>query len=352
MNKIPIIDVTDLYHPYQDCGDNFDLVAAYALPEVELRAVILDVTERFRQRSTQAGFYSDASGPRDPGFIPVTQLNYIFGRRVPVAAGPFYQMRSGTDPMIDGPRFGQAGVELILETLRDSAEPVDILCFSSARAIAAAWNRQPELLRQKVRRLHLSAGAAPGGYLEWNVALDPYAFARLLRSDLPIALYPCATSEGPFSYGQHNTYWNLPNLEFIRGMEPRLRRYLGFAFGRIARMDFLRAMDEDLPAEIMEGMYKTEHRVWETAIWQTLTGRRLVKCQEGFRLMPVPEAGRNPGLPSDLRPVHLNVRDDGDFDFTFTRSPTSCYLYDRGDARANEAALREALPALYQGFTP
>ena len=28
--KIPIIDITDLYHPYQDPGDNFDLMMAYA----------------------------------------------------------------------------------------------------------------------------------------------------------------------------------------------------------------------------------------------------------------------------------------------------------------------------------
>ena len=46
---IPIIDVTDLYHPHQDVGDNFDLVAAYALPEVDLRAVILDAHDSFRK---------------------------------------------------------------------------------------------------------------------------------------------------------------------------------------------------------------------------------------------------------------------------------------------------------------
>ena len=43
---VPVIDVTDLYHPHQDVGDNFDVLAAYALPEIDLRAVILDCTER------------------------------------------------------------------------------------------------------------------------------------------------------------------------------------------------------------------------------------------------------------------------------------------------------------------
>jgi len=28
LEPIPVIDVTDLYHPHQDVGDNFDLVTA------------------------------------------------------------------------------------------------------------------------------------------------------------------------------------------------------------------------------------------------------------------------------------------------------------------------------------
>jgi hypothetical protein len=46
---IPVIGVTDLYHPHQDAGDNFDLITPFALPEVDLRAVVLDCTEAFRQ---------------------------------------------------------------------------------------------------------------------------------------------------------------------------------------------------------------------------------------------------------------------------------------------------------------
>lgn len=49
MKRIPTVDVTDLYHPHQDCGDNFDSISAYGLPEIDLQAIILDCTERFRQ---------------------------------------------------------------------------------------------------------------------------------------------------------------------------------------------------------------------------------------------------------------------------------------------------------------
>ena len=111
--KVPLIDTTDLYHPPQDPGDNFDLIAAYALPEVDLRAVILDTTEKYRR---------PPEGPRDPGFIPVLQLNSIFGRNVPCGTTPYQPMQSPEDQMLDAPAFQQAGIELLIETLRRSSE--------------------------------------------------------------------------------------------------------------------------------------------------------------------------------------------------------------------------------------
>ena len=260
---VPLIDVTDLYHPHQDVGDNFDILAAYALPELDLRAVILDCTEPFRQpvaKDPGPGLFPDARGPREPGFIPVLQLNYAFGRNVPCATIPFARMKSINDKMLDAPPFQQQGIELILKTLRESAEPVHIVSFGSARAIAVAYNRDPALFRTKLARLHLCAGGssppAPG-YIEWNVALDPLAIVCLLRSDLPIALYPDAANNAgekgygvfspAFSYDEHNTFWKLPDLSFIPRMDPPLRRYLEYAFSRSSRADFLRAMEADGP---------------------------------------------------------------------------------------------------------
>ena len=86
--KTPLIDITDLYHPHQDPGDNFDLIAAYALPEIDLRAVIFDTSGPFRQPVADVPDfgYKDEGGPREPGFIPVEQLNFLFGRAVPCAS--------------------------------------------------------------------------------------------------------------------------------------------------------------------------------------------------------------------------------------------------------------------------
>jgi hypothetical protein len=367
--RVPLINITDLYHPYQDVGDNFDLIMGYALPELDLKAVILDVTDAFRKPvADHPTLWPDPRGPREAGIIPVMQLNAIFNRNVPFAVGPFSAMHSPEDQMREVPAFQQKGVELLLETLRQSPEPVQILSFGSARVLAVAYNREPELLRRKVKQIHLSAGTAspdyalgkdqgankiPGG--EWNVALDVHAFRRLLQSDLPIALYPCATQDGAFALGPNNTYWQLPNLAFIGQMHPQLRRYLDFAFGKSLRHDFLRALEVDGPTDTTAvAAYKKPHHVWETALWMSVAERQLVRRADGrYHLLPQRET--LPGdkvLANQLKPCLLQVREDGRFVFAFTQKPSNILLYDRGDYALNEQALREALPKLYVSLTP
>ncbi len=348
IQKRPIIDVTDLYHPHQDVGDNFDLISAYALRSVDLRCVILDVTQKFREVNEQ-----DKDGPRDPGIIPVTQLNYLFDRNAPYGIGPFSAMHSPTDKMSDAPRFQQSGIELILETLRRSPNRVDILSFGSARPIAAAFNREPDLLRSKMGWLHLCAGATSPDYIEWNVALDPHAIVSLLRSDLRIAIYPCATKDGPFAYDSHNCFWKLPNLEFVRDMDPRLQSYIAYAFERSTRSDFLHVLDSPPPAAVLERFVHRAHNVWEMAVWAQVAGLKLVQRRNGYRLIPAGEvAAGDRVLPNELRPCRVEVRDNGGFTFQETGQPTNFRMYFRGDPAENERAFREALPALYLSYRP
>ena len=354
-SRVPLIDITDLYHPPQDPGDNIDLIAAYALPEVDLRAVILDVTQRYRRPFTNGAdpTFNDPAGGRDPGFIPVTQLNYIFDRSVPCATGPFASMRSPEDPMRDTPAFQQMGVEGMLLSLRQSNEPVEIASFGSARPLAVAYNRDPKLMREKVRRIHLCAGAAPAaGFIEWNVQLDVHAFVRLLRSDLPIAIYPCGAEKSAWDMGQHNTYWKLLNMEFVRNVHPRLQSYLAFAIERSTRMDYLCAVEDLIAPEVLERICKREHSVWETAVWAEIANRRLVRCADGtHRLVPAKEvAETDKPISSGLRPVRIDVKDDGQFAFEFTDKRTNFQLYYRENPLEYQDALREAFPAMYTSF--
>jgi pyrimidine-specific ribonucleoside hydrolase len=354
--RVPVIDVTDLYQPFQDPGDNFDLLTAYALPEVDLKAVILDTHESFRKATSDHPILhdSDHNGPRDAGFVSVIQLNYIFNRNIPVAAGPFLPMKSPEDEMLDAPGFQQQGVELILKVLRNSPEPVSILSFGSARSIAVAYNRDPALFHRKVAKIYLSAGSSSPGYLEWNIALDINAALRLLRSDLPIDIFPCATKDGPFAYESHNSYWKLPDLEFIHDLDPKVRRYLDYAFGRTCRCDFLRAMDEDPSPSPKIEAYSHPHNVWETAVWMEVSNRVLVRHRDGsYRIIPVAEVSQKDFvLANRMQPCLLTVPNDAMFNFTLTQGKSNFRIYYRADPQQNEEALRQALPELYRSFHP
>lgn len=360
--KIPVIVITDLYYPPQDPGDNFDLIMGYALPEIELKAVILDITDDFRKDSTFAfNLFNQTGGPREPGIIPVTQLNYIFDKTIPYAIGPMIPMRSENDLMTDIPLFQQEGVNLLLNTLKISKYPVDILSFGSARIIAVAYNRNPELFRKKVRMIHVSGGNSaytgektinnvwekiPGG--EWNVALDVFAFTRILRSDLPLSIYPCAGKNGVFSTDEYNTYWRLESMNFIQQMDPKLKNYLDDVFSPKLRYDFLRRMDKD--EKFSSG--KNPHHVWETAVWINVSQRVLVKNIENtYRIIPKKLLKETDNIIDyQMTPCRITVHDDGTFNFIITSDKTNIVIYHRKDPIENEKALQQALPSLYTSF--
>ena len=55
-------------------------------------------------------------------------------------------------------------------------------------------------------------------------------------------------------YGRHSSFYKTPNVLFVKRMDPRLQRYMAYAFGRVNRSDFLRAMEEDFPDDYCEGL--------------------------------------------------------------------------------------------------
>ena len=104
----------------------------------------------------------------------------------------------------------------------------------------------------------------------------------LLRSDLPIAIYPCATATGGLLIWAGITPTGYSRIfQFIRNMAPLLKSYLAYAFERSTRSDFLVALEEEPPAEVMDRICQRPHHVWETALWTQVAQRRLVKTRRG-----------------------------------------------------------------------
>ena len=259
----------------------------------------------------------------------------------------------------------QQGIELFLHTLAQSPTPVEVISFGSARVLAVAFNRDPALLRNKISLIHLSAGTAapdfrlgtdkgansiPGG--EWNVALDLYAFLRILKSGLPIALYPCAGIDGGYSKDPNDTYWKMPSMSFLKDIDPRLQRYIDYAFNQRQQVDYLRAMDLTVPFIPATARYPAPFHFWETDIWKNVAGLRLVQTKAGnylFRAAGMGQTG-DIAIPSALEPVKLNLRKDGRFTFAKTAKPSAVRIYYRADPDLEERALQQAYPALLTSF--
>ena len=146
--RIPVIYSTDLLHPHDDPDDHYDLATLFALPELDVRGIVLDLGERQQQRM---------------GRPPVEQILHLAGRRVPYVMGINRPLSTRDDRAADVPQEFQGGIELILSTLRESKEKVVLFTTGSLRDVAAAFNREPELLRAKVRALYFNAGNGPGG---------------------------------------------------------------------------------------------------------------------------------------------------------------------------------------------
>lgn len=360
--KIPLIVITDLYHPYQDPGDNFELINAYCISQIDLKAVILDCYEPFRKKhanNLNKGLFEDSNGPREPGVICVEQLNYIFGKYVPHGVGPFEQMRHGKDKMHDLSDYQNSGLSLLKEILIRSKEPISIASFGSSRVLAVAFNRYPALMKRKIKMIHLLAGTGTNDsdYIEWNVALDTTAFVTLLRSGLPIAIYPCASGMdtkqnnllNAFNLGENNTYYKINTLSFIDQLPSRLRQYSYYAFKRLNDVNYLNYLDKISPPD--SSVLQLSHHVWETAVWMSITNLKLVKsAQKSVDIKSCELINKGDTVFEEgLLKCDIEASSSGTFQYKIN-SKGRFYIYQRGNPFVYQSLMNEAIPKFYASF--
>lgn len=162
--RIPVVYCTDLFHPHVDPDDHFDLATLFALPELDVKAILLDQGDKQAKR---------------PGAIPIKQMLRLTARRAPHAIGLAAKLRSPDDRGLDQPKASQAAIELLLNVLQEAEQPVVVIATGSVRDLCAAFNREPALLKKKLARVYVCIGNAEDGGSEWNVDLDPKAYVGL-----------------------------------------------------------------------------------------------------------------------------------------------------------------------------
>ncbi len=341
--RIPLVLVSDLYHPPQDPDDHVDLVTACALPELDLRGVLLDCSRKFLDASP-AGW--DVA--RDPGFVPVTQLGYLLGRAIPVALGPAEPLASPADAAHDRPGREQAAIRLLLDLLAASVEPMVLVLTGSARIVTAAFNRDPALLQAKVRAVVLNAGATGGPKREWNVMLDPAAYVGLWRSGLPIHWYPCSTETGAFNPDhERGTHWRSTHAELFRDLPAPLSSWFAYAFAGSGRGDIVRALnDGPSGAAVWSHALSGPRNLWSTESLVLTAGRVLAETPQGWRFVHGAEAGKGRIWPMRLDPISAEVDDAGGMKWSVATAANSHHLFGRQAGGDYGRAMTEALNAL------
>jgi inosine-uridine nucleoside N-ribohydrolase len=203
----PLIHTTDLFRPYNDPDDHWDLATGYALAwvgDLDLVGVLTDNPKNIEQLPELQRYLDKVDDnnvfvARSPDVAAVAQLNYITNRAVPVTTGTIWLVKPGEKVHVDNLPRDLSGVNMLLDILKRSPQPVAILTGGSCQDVAIAGTRAPSLFAEKCAGVYMNAGAGsqtpkeqsiileggewPG---EWNVSLNRGAYAAMFELPCPI----------------------------------------------------------------------------------------------------------------------------------------------------------------------
>lgn len=188
------------------------IMAMLREPAVDVRAIAVDGNGEVHCRD---GLFNMR---RLLGAFGRTDIPIGCGRELPGPNGRLFpdEWRTGADafygvelPPVAGTSLGTDAAQLISETVAASAEPLTIVALGPWTSIADAFAADPGLA-DRIAGIHAMAGAidAPGNIsvegitpedgVEWNVGVDPDAFAAVLATEVPVTLVPLdATNDVP-----------------------------------------------------------------------------------------------------------------------------------------------------------
>lgn len=263
----PLIHVTDLFHPHGDPDDHFDLASVYALAlqgRFELRGIVIDYPPGFR-----AG---------DPAVVAVAQMNRLAGLAVPVAIGTSRTLTGRRDSLADAPPRETAAVNFLIEQLRASPRPVALTCVGSAADIVVAALREPDLFREKCAGVYLNSGSAHDNparpeQLEFNVRLDPAAYAAMFDLPCPLFWFPCWHVTETRESGPSGSFYWLPHREALSGISDAAANFFAYMFEKSSEPKWLRAMHAPPAAEVWDKILAGQRGMWSTASLLAAAGR-------------------------------------------------------------------------------
>lgn len=305
--KTPMIHATDLYHIHNDPDDHWDLATIYALGysgDVDLLGILFD--------------YPTKSGLGDPDVMGVAQMNYYTGLVVPSVVGTPYAMSTRDDTQTQATTIELQGVNWLLETLRKSPSPVVINIVGAATNVAVALKKDPSLFKRKCKAIYLNAGSANSTTdkkLEYNVQLNPLAYAAIFDAPCPVYWMPCMTRTNIMEVGEYGTYYSFIQNEILPDLPIRLQNFFLFMFGQKKSHEWFTYLNRKPEQELLTQYSSNLRRMWCTAGFIHAAGNKVTlegeivplhsKRESVFSFLPVRTSSNDLGYV-DWEPDHTS----------------------------------------------
>ncbi len=346
---IPMIHVTDLFRPHDDPDDHWDLACVYALAfqgHVDLRGILID--------------YPKPERPNDPDVLSVSQMNYLTGKAVPVMVGSpeWIEPEDAVRPVHAS---ALRGIRALLDMLRRSPEPVVINILGSCRDVAIAGRLEPELFAAKCRAIYLNAGSgtpdkSKAARLEWNVQLDPVAYAAIFDIPCPIYWMPCfevlrPTAAEVEQFAGYATFYRFRQGDVLPHLSQGTRNFFAYMFrhGRSEtkhttaedlRPNWLRYLVDEPEPQLLDRIDAMDRNMWCTGGFLHAAGMTVTP---GGVIVPLADADE-PVFTFD--PICVTCAADGVTGWQDASTETDRFIFHVRDRQRYAAAMTTAMRSL------
>jgi hypothetical protein len=334
---IPVIHLTDLFHPHGDPDDHFDLACIYSLAHqglIELKGIGIDYPPDFRRG--------------DPDLMAIAQLNQICGLNVPAYIGSATLVTKKDDTLPNLSQRDSVGIRFIIETLQKSDRPVAVTVVGSATDVAVAARREPELFRTKCAGVYLNSGATHQSkpeMLEHNVKLNPAAYAAMFELPCPLYWFPCWNRTEERQAGEWGTFYWLSHKKVFDGVKPPISAFFWYMFSQSKDPRYLRMLSSPPPESEWDKILEGQRGMWSTASLFLLAGLTVTKSG---KIVPIHEAGNDALFR--MEPVHVQCEDNGRLTWERSEKKTNCFVFHILDVPAYTETMTKAVHSLLLAF--
>jgi hypothetical protein len=331
------IHQTDIFHPHGDPDDHWDLATVYALAahhSLKLEGIMIDYPPEHR-----AG---------DPAVLAVAQMSYLTGiTGVPFTIGSRQPMRNRRDTQQDIDNRNTAAARWLCHTLEKSQQQIIINIVGSCTDVAIAGNLRPDLFKSKCKAIYLNAGAAypdESGELEYNVKLNPYAYAAIFNLPCPIYWCPCWHQVGVEKVGENGTWYSFVQSDVLKELSEPMENFFLYMLKRSSDNRYIRNLSEPVDIEAKEKFGVQTRSMWSTAGILHAAGMN-VDVQKGLQSE---SAVTDPIF--NFVPVTVSCRDSGQTIWKTTDRESNRYIFHLCHPELYSMSMMSTLRTLLQKF--